>query len=215
MNFSFYWNSTRVFKENLFAEFPIWSFTFGDFHPHVMNYPSTVVFLTFVLSFEKFQKISLKNLVFIVLLGTSLTMVNIWEGIFLTFLCSIFYFWSLSENNVSNSYKKMVLNPLLSSFVGVLSILPWLKSLLINSGTAGEFAVNRAPSNGVKEYFLFFGVILLIYIFSAMILVYKKTLLFDRRRIFSKIWLAFIYLPVFSLGIMNPNIESKILTFFL
>lgn len=42
----YFWSSTRVFKNLAFAEYPSWSFLFGDLHPHVMSYPFTVLLLT-------------------------------------------------------------------------------------------------------------------------------------------------------------------------
>lgn len=214
-DFPFYWSSTRVFKENLFSEFPIWSFSFGDFHPHVMNYPFAVTFLALILSFESFQKISLKNLIFVILVGASLTMVNIWEGIFLTFFCGLYYLWSFSQGEIKKSYQKMVLNPMLGAFIGMIAILPWLKTLLIHSGSAGQFGINRAPSNGVWEYYLLFGTIDLIFLFSTIVLISKKVFVFDKSRILAKSWLAIFYLPAFALGVMNPDINSKILTILL
>jgi uncharacterized membrane protein len=42
----YFWSSTRVFKNLAFAEYPSWSFLFGDLHPHVMSYPFSVLLLT-------------------------------------------------------------------------------------------------------------------------------------------------------------------------
>ncbi len=48
LNLSYFWSITRVFQNNLFAEYPSWSFLFFDLHPHVMSYPFVIVFLCFL-----------------------------------------------------------------------------------------------------------------------------------------------------------------------
>ncbi|MCF8060510.1 MAG: DUF2298 domain-containing protein, partial [Bacteriovoracaceae bacterium] len=42
----YFWANTRVFKNMAFAEYPSWSFLFGDLHPHVMSYPFVILLLT-------------------------------------------------------------------------------------------------------------------------------------------------------------------------
>ena len=51
IDFSYFWSATRVFKNDLFAEFPSWSFSFLDLHPHVMAYPFVILCLLFFFIF--------------------------------------------------------------------------------------------------------------------------------------------------------------------
>ncbi len=209
-DFPFYWKTTRVFKENLFSEYPIWSFSFGDFHPHVMNYPFIATFLALLLSFKNFSRIELKYLVLIVLAGVSLSMMNIWEGIFLSLFSFIFYVWSWKGLEIKSVYQRMILNPLLSVLLGVMVILPWLKTLLSLSGSAGHFGINRAPSNGIYEYYMLYGILDLIFFFSMVLLFVKKELVFKKNEYLSSLKMIVFYLPAFVLGMMNPSMEAKI-----
>lgn len=209
-DFPMYWNSTRIFKENLFSEFPIWSFTFGDFHPHVMNYPFMISFLALLLSFKSFEKISLRHLFFVVLTGVAMTMMNIWEGIFLSLFTFVWYCWSWRNIDIREGYQKMILNPLLCILAGLVVALPWLKTLLTHSSSAGQFGLNKAPSNGVLEYYMLYGVLVLIIFFSVVVLLLKKEILFGVKQLKNSSLLIFFYLPAFILGMMNPGMNGKI-----
>ncbi|TNF31629.1 MAG: hypothetical protein EP319_01655 [Deltaproteobacteria bacterium] len=209
-DFPFFWGSTRVFKENLFAEFPIWSFSFGDFHPHVMNYPFVVTFLALLLSFGNFSKIDLKKLVLIVLVGVTLSMMNIWEGIFLSLFSVIFYFWSWRKLNIKDAYQKMILNPLLSVLFGIVIIMPWLKTLLVHSASAGHFGISKAPSNGISEYYMFYGTLDIVMFVSMIFLFWKKEIIFESKKYLSSLKMIIFYLPAFILGLMNPSTDSRL-----
>lgn len=43
LDMTYFWSTTRVFENNNFAEFPLWSFLFADLHPHVMAYPLVLI----------------------------------------------------------------------------------------------------------------------------------------------------------------------------
>jgi len=209
-DFPLYWSSTRIFEENLFSEFPIWSFTFGDFHPHVMNYPFMISFLALLLSFKSFDKIQLKHLFFVVLTGVAMTMLNIWEGIFLSLFTFVFYFWSWRNINIKEGYQKLILNPLLCILAGLIVALPWLKTLVTHSSSAGQFGLNKAPANGIMEYYMLYGVLDLVILFSIVVLVMKKEILIGLKELKKSATLIVFYFPAFALGMMSPGMNGKI-----
>ncbi|MCO4792861.1 MAG: hypothetical protein KC493_04060 [Bacteriovoracaceae bacterium] len=210
-NFSTFWSATRVFKENLFAEFPLWSLLFGDLHPHVMNYPFFVSFLTLVLSYGFFQNINLLNLFFVVLSGAALSLVNIWEGIFLIVIVIYFWIYSFFAGPKIDRYRRFILNPILSGLTGMILILPWVGNILKNGSSAGTFSLSTAPANGIKEYFMFYGVLLFLWIISFVIDVYKNKIIFSFKTIKINFFFFIPLIGLLVIGLFNSQKEIYLL----
>lgn len=83
-----FWAATRVFKNQGFAEYPFWSFVFGDLHPHVMSYAFALFAMVLLLRValgEKRKVFSLSTFI----LGfsvSSLVAISTWDLIFVSFL---------------------------------------------------------------------------------------------------------------------------------
>lgn len=92
-NFDFFWATTRLFTPPAFAEYPIWSFLFGDLHAHYMALPLLVVFFTLVTATIWFERVELDRPIFkscigrITLLGFvwgSFLALNAWDYLYVT-----------------------------------------------------------------------------------------------------------------------------------
>ncbi|MEK6625308.1 MAG: DUF2298 domain-containing protein, partial [Bdellovibrionota bacterium] len=84
INFTTYWDSTRIFEFGHFAEYPFFTYTFGDLHPHLIGWPFALGALA--VWFDRshhpnsFKKIKTKlfDLKFLLLLSF-LFATNIWD----------------------------------------------------------------------------------------------------------------------------------------
>lgn len=153
----YFWSSTRVFDNLAFAEYPSWSFLFGDLHPHVMSYPFVVLLLTCLFYGLKFvwHNFSLREhyLFFIfhalsygVLLG-----INGWDFLIYTLFNSLFFLLT------SRLWKRPKVWSLffLVHLLGVILFSPMIFTLL--GGVKSQWGPWLNASNSIFSHFLHHG----------------------------------------------------------
>lgn len=109
-SFAAYWSQTRIYPNGYFAEYPFWSFSFGDLHPHVMNYPLVIGFFYFLLLTFRNEASALRTgaLLVLSLVWGTLMMTNLWDGpmIAVTLIpLSIIFAWSQLMKRSYTSFK--------------------------------------------------------------------------------------------------------------
>lgn len=100
VNFDSFWNRTRIYPGGFFAEYPLWSFSFGDIHPHVMNYPLLVCFLFFLLLIfrRRGESFEWSRFLPLGLVWGSLMITNLWDALLVTALVApLFLYLCLRE----------------------------------------------------------------------------------------------------------------------
>lgn len=141
-----FWGATRVFEKSGFAEYPIWSYLFGDLHPHVMSYAYALFVMTLMIRIvlgEKRKSISLSTF----LLGfswASLAALNSWDVIF----CSFFFLLLIlfSRTKIWKEYSIAV-----ALFVGGVCWSPILLSLV--GGKSTKLRLYIGENNTILNYF--------------------------------------------------------------
>jgi uncharacterized membrane protein len=180
----FFWNNTRVFKENLFAEFPFWSFLFGDFHPHVIAYPFLLLMILLTLDIQKFKGESFLRFFLMTFLGVNIAVINSWDVFFIAPFNVILILSLYWEDFFKEKKYHLILYPLLSSLLCLVLYLPLLKALTgashgntisIFNGEHNEL-INFFRHQGVQLLFIF--ILLLINIDHKNILLKKKNVCF-------------------------------------
>lgn len=105
VNFDSFWNRTRVYPGGFFAEYPLWSFSFGDIHPHVMNYPLIACFLFFIFLIFKRKRANFEWHCFLPLglVWGSLMITNLWDALLIAALVAplFFYFFIRERSNLT------------------------------------------------------------------------------------------------------------------
>jgi len=85
-----YWDSSRVFDANNFAEYPFFTFSFLDLHPHLISFPFTVsiiiTFLTLIFEWMKRRILRTHLISSVIFMGLSMVALNVWDGVVLFFL---------------------------------------------------------------------------------------------------------------------------------
>ncbi len=167
-----FWQVSRVFKEGEFAEFPLWSFLFGDLHPHVMAYPLTIsgiLVILYGLKHLKVQKDTFKvhyvgnlwgfGFVAAFFYG-SLLAVNGWDFLLMSLLYSLLYI-----GLAANERRLKFLIPLfLIHCLGLLLFFPMY--FQYQSGKELILSFYRGQGNQLFSYFLFSGHWLLIFLIA-------------------------------------------------
>ena len=131
-NFSmdYFWSSTRVFPNGLFAEYPSWSFLFMDLHPHVMAYPFCIVFLFFLLSFFQLKEKPIPAFYFFMaMVWGSLMAINSWDFILYSLLAGFLLLFQKSKFSWNDYLLKRVFPITGISFLVVLLYFPMLRIL--------------------------------------------------------------------------------------
>ncbi len=144
-DFAYFWSATRVFKNDLFAEFPSWSFTFLDLHPHVMAYPFVILCLLFIWRFiTEPKKI---DWIFCLLGGLCfglLTVTNLWDYLILSFFLGLITLFS---------FKKRILPALILGFFSILFYLPILIRMFVGREGGMGMSLERETFNGITQFF--------------------------------------------------------------
>ncbi|MBI2520579.1 MAG: hypothetical protein HYV97_09175 [Bdellovibrio sp.] len=105
INFTLYWDSTRIFEFGHFAEYPFFTYTFGDLHPHLMSWPFSLAALA--IWFDRTHRpVGWKNLVArlldlkLLVLIFFLFAANVWDVIVVVFFMAVsvpWFLWKESE----------------------------------------------------------------------------------------------------------------------
>ena len=122
-----FWNVSRSFNSSYFTEFPLWSFLFGDLHPHLFSYPIVIILLVSLFSIFNKDKVNFYLIGSTSIILGSLLGVNGWSFVFILPLVILLF---IIKKNI---------NYLLIFFTSMIFSLPWIyilrsgKELLIGS----------------------------------------------------------------------------------
>jgi len=144
LDFSYFWSATRVFKMGLFAEFPSWSFTFLDLHPHVMAYPFVILALLFIWRF--FETRFVFNFSFCFFAGISLgvlAVTNFWDFLIVYFLFGMIVLFN---------FRRAILPSLLTFFISIIFYLPISFVMLVGREGGSFLSFEKDSYNGLFEF---------------------------------------------------------------
>lgn len=199
-DFRYFWANTRVFEDSLFAEFPLWSFVFGDLHPHVISYPFflLMVWLTLDVVQRKDQRMIYFQLISFV--GVSLTVINSWDVFFLAPL-NIVLIISLYWNQVVKERDyQVVINLVFTALISVVLYIPLIK-VISQAGQSGSFSFFQGNHNSLMGLLKHQGVQLIsLFVLLALNTSWKKITSFDSKRLIQVILYLF---PMFVLLILD------------
>ncbi len=156
-DFKYFWSTARVFKNEVFAEYPSWSFLFADLHPHVMSYAfSSLYLLLMIYSVEHLwrKNLSRETLFGGVLLSLSygaLLGINGWDFLIYTLFSCLYFAFSLRREKVGQSIS---LHALFHS-LALLLFLPML--LTLNGGKKVKWGYFPLQLNSLTEHFSLHG----------------------------------------------------------
>jgi uncharacterized membrane protein len=155
-NWSYFWSTTRVFKNHGFAEYPSWSFLFKDLHPHVMGYPFVVTFLLFFYYYFRWGKLrDWKLWPFFSLVWGSLLAINAWDFIILNTWLGFFFLFHLILNRQFKVIAKKAGEFALIMAMGIFFFSPMLYVLSTGKPTKTFFYFK--DNNGLYQHFLHHG----------------------------------------------------------
>lgn len=99
-SFGRFWASTRIYPKGFFSEYPFWSLSFADLHPHVMNYPVILTFLFLLLLYYERERIyySIEQIAAIGLVWGCLCMTNMWDTLFIAIFLLPVMIWFAFKN---------------------------------------------------------------------------------------------------------------------
>lgn len=173
LDFSYFWSATRVFKNDLFAEFPSWSFTFLDLHPHVMDYPFVILALLFVWRLlEKPVKLSFTFCLFAGLSLGFLTVTNFWDYLIVGFVLALVTFLY---------FKKRIIPAFSITFFSLLFYLPILVRMFWGREGGVGLSFERETFNGFQQFMSHQGQWWFFFFWAILIL--GVTLLVKRKKI--------------------------------
>lgn len=144
LDFSYFWSATRVFKTDLFAEFPSWSFSFLDLHPHVMAYPFVILALIFV--WRLFEAHGKANFLFCLLGGLSLGLLvvtNLWDYLMLGLLLAIVTLFH---------FRRLIIPVIGTVFISLLLYLPITIRMLAGREGGSSLSLERMNFNGPIQF---------------------------------------------------------------
>jgi|GEM_PF-5196301 len=176
LNGSYFWELTRTFESNgAFAEYPLWSFLFGDFHPHVITYPFIILAICFFIRLIIFAGKSTSiydSVLFGVFLGATLV-ISSWDAIAIFLLMipiiSLLLYWFRKKLS-GLVFRTIIFQSLISLICLFVIYLPIFFSYLGGRGLSVSFLNNEVHSwNG---YFLQYGYLL--YLLPMFLIKYWK-----------------------------------------
>ncbi len=106
IGFDSFWSTTRVFKDNLFAEYPSWSLLFADLHPHVMSYSFTMLYLLLLIYCvehlwrRSYDRSTLYGAVLLSLSFGFLIGINGWDFVIYSLFSSLYFLISLRRKRI-------------------------------------------------------------------------------------------------------------------
>jgi len=215
-DFNLFWASTRHLAYPSFAEYPFWSFLFGDLHPHVMGYPIVILLLTLLcsLNFYGFKKRNKSFWMTIFFLGWGLGILiplNIWDFFSAALLISIFYLMTFFKKIFKETKKSFKTNLFLSFCIifclAYALFLPFHLKLEIQNHL--YFGVQRSGFNQLYQIFFHYGHWMIFLIFPF--LKSMQLIFFKRKKIRSLIWVP--HLIIYSIVLFLPILFGLILYF--
>ncbi|MCX7952185.1 MAG: DUF2298 domain-containing protein [Deltaproteobacteria bacterium] len=166
-NFDTFWETTRTFPNHLFAEFPLWSFIFGDLHPHYMNY--TGIALVLALGTKLFFHRDLSAFYIACFVAGSMIGFNSWDLPPLCIFLGLVFFRDL--------FKKFYLIPALIS--SVLFITSFLSFYLTISGKRINWGILHAEETmSFWHVFQHFGLFFVLNTFYLAIIALRTNISF-------------------------------------
>ena len=206
-----FWYATRVFENELFAEYPFWSFIFKDLHPHVFAYPITIALLTFLFlvgdPYLKSKKM-VQAVFYLILafLWGSLIGFNGWDFLIYSVVIIMFV---LLDKQIFKNYKTLVYLIFLFC-VMIILYLPMLLTLQTGRNLDYGFVVDQL--NHFSNYYMYLGnwfnIIFLILLFYFL---YKKIARY-RVNIWLSIPIALVFISLFQ--IFTKKMISNEIIFF-
>jgi uncharacterized membrane protein len=176
-----WWGPSRVIKGAI-NEFPVWSFLLGDLHPHYLNLPLLLVFITWIYQLFIARKKSSFAFLFLMLLIASPLWVynaNAWEVPVLLLLIgfsALLFLVLSSENNlknISSFYKDLLATKvseitasILVLLLGCVITLYLLSKHISPGGDPFRRVSELIPLTTIKELFSHFGFQLIPIIFA-------------------------------------------------
>jgi len=153
LSVSDFWKMSRLFAGDRFFEFPIWSFTFGDLHPHVIAMPLVVatylIMFNWVLSIKN-HTVRLRDSFLLALVWGGLVVVNSWDWVIvagvMTVVCLFF----------NSKHWKLAWKPI--SEVALIGIILWMPIYsTISGGQKIVLGVSHTCFDSWLNLFMAFG----------------------------------------------------------
>jgi uncharacterized membrane protein len=213
--FSSFWKTSRIFNKGLFYEFPSWSFSFMDLHPHVMSMPLVITFLYFLSELWKrssdcfsYKRLACYSFLTSIIAGTLFSS-NLWDFLFCFVILGVFL---INKKILKSSFTRVVtLGALLLVFI----YYPYIGIFSRGGGVELSFFTENLLLKNIF-YFLFIPLVLflLAYIFN---LKNNKDTCFKVDSFFGRLGIALILIFLFSttgIFIDRTNTVFKFLTSF-
>ena len=171
-NMRAFWESTRVFRQNNFAEYPSWSFLFFDLHPHVMALPFCLLFIFLAVTYIRQEKKTMLLSLLLAISWGSLLALNGWDFLIYTFVFGILLVLSYRGKTIRSFLKENIGIPSLIALVGVAIVSPMF--MVLNSGKKSYLGPFMGTSNGFIEYWNHGGIWWLLIILLASYTVWRS-----------------------------------------
>lgn len=172
-----FWKTTRVFQNNEFAEFPLWSFLFGDLHPHVMNYPfvaSGLLITLYGLRRRFDANLSFKFIFLGAFFYGAMLGINTWDFLLMGIVYSLlFLIEAYRRKNTSQTFTYGS-SFFLTHFLGLILFLPMYFQL--SSGRETLFTYYAGETNNLASYFFFVGHWVILFLLGMKVRKDKKFL---------------------------------------
>ncbi|MBT7609098.1 MAG: hypothetical protein HN576_05045 [Bacteriovoracaceae bacterium] len=202
----FFWENTRIFKDKLFAEFPLWSFSFADFHPHVIAYPFFLLMIWLILDLQQHKGESFNRFFILTFVGINLAVINSWDVFFLAPL-SVLLVFSLYWKDIFHDKKvHIILYPVLSSLLCLVLYLPLLKGM--SGATSGSIlSIFRGNHNSILNLLKHQGAqLILLFLILTINVDLKKA--FDKKTMYKT--LSVIIASILTISIFKIPISYSI-----
>lgn len=214
-SFAGYWTQTRIYPNGYFAEYPLWSFSFGDLHPHVMNYPLIIGFLYFLLLTFRNEASALRTgaLLVLSLVWGALMMTNLWDApmIAVTLIpLSILFTWSHFKRNRGDGMKDQL--PLLMASASVALLALSVALYQMGPSIAKIMYLKALEFNYWQASFAHCGWMILL---TLVLLMFRKNrTLFERQFLLIALGLTLLFISAHFLVLMDQiNTIFKTMTY--
>jgi len=202
---SYYWSNTRVFADNLFAEFPFWSFSFADLHPHVIAYPISLFVIW--LTVDMMKRREEKFIYFFIpsFVGVTLAVINSWDVIFLAPLNLLVVFIVYKEQVLKEKKWHILLYPIFGSLISIVLYLPLIK-VISEAGQGGSFYIFKGNHNNFMNFFRHQGIALSILTLLLLINFDVSKIKLNLKKYLIPVFLLMVSVVLFFVG-GNPSLS--------
>ncbi len=159
-----WWQPSRVIPHTI-NEFPVWSFTFGDLHAHLLAMPLTLLLFCFTILASVFLKSRLQGLYLLILSGIVcglLPITNVWElplALFLTAIAILLGSRRLFPDRALYVPIGLVAFALTAGVAALVSIPFWRNFILEGGGSLGWVSQGDDPLVWLRIWALFYSVV--------------------------------------------------------